>query len=95
MNRTIISIGDKIFFEGRKTPFRVCRHGRLNGEAAVDLIRPSDWTAFRRRGQAHVARTIAIADLVRCKSGWRERWRQLEIPGVMDQLATSRETNKG
>ena len=58
MNRTIISIGDKIFFEGRKTPFRVCRHGHLNGEAAVDLIRPSDWTAFRRRGQAHVARTM-------------------------------------
>ena len=78
-----IDKGAKVYFSGRKTPYRVIGFTKLNDEKAVELIRQSDYTDFNRFGRkaVQVARTIAVADLVRDtgRRGWRERWVQLDL----------------
>ena len=74
-----IEKGSRVWFSGRKTPYRVMGFTKLNGEKAVELIRQGDYPEFNRGNAVPVARTVAIADLLKTRGGWKERWVQLTL----------------
>ena len=80
----IPEVRDRVFLGEQKTPFRVASIGSLRGEKAAGLIRQADYTEFNRLGEKAmpIVRWVPIADLVRdaAARGWRERWRQLDLP---------------
>jgi len=87
--------GDKIFLGEQRTPFRAVTMGRLNGEKAVALCKSGDAKALNDWIKNHhmdsygpvtdhvfIIRWVPVADLVKDtrRRGWRERWRQLDLP---------------
>lgn len=87
-------IGDRVYFSGRKGPYRITGRTHLRGEIAVTLT--NDWHHHlefdrgNRKDPAPVIRTIAVADLIRDGKAWRERWQQTELPlGVEAQRDAS------
>ena len=77
-----VKLKEKVYLGDQKTAFRVVKIGKLNGEKAVGIIRQADYTAFNKGEVVQITRWIPVADLVRDdgRRGWRERWRQMDIP---------------
>ena len=92
MSKLSINVGDRVWVEGRKTALRVFGFFLLRGERAVRLVNETDWAAHRRDGPVRIIRVIQLADLVRFKGGWRERWRQLPLFPDRDDHRTEEES---
>lgn len=81
-----IEIGHRVWREGAKGAWRVVGHGTWEGEKSVLICRPAHWSDWQKAQKVDReaprptnTETVPVANLVKHRGGWKERWVQLDL----------------